>query len=205
MEIIKIKSKFLKNIFDQNTYICIGKNSAIIIDAGGEVKDIEKHLDGKKVLAVLMTHLHFDHLWNIEEYVKRFDCDVYMCKGAEEKLTDPNANASFMIRKDMLFNIPKNKIKYYAEKLKIGEFEVEVFFTPGHTDDGVCLKIDSNLFTGDTVFNDNIGRCDLEGGSTSLMRESLKNILSIDFKKAYPGHFNEASKEEISNTIKYYI
>ncbi len=51
-----IKSKFLKNIFDQNTYVCLGEKEAVVIDAGAEVEDVVKAANGKKIVAVLMTH-----------------------------------------------------------------------------------------------------------------------------------------------------
>lgn len=205
MEVKQIKSKFLRNIFDQNTYAVIGKNSALIIDAGAEIEDIKAAVSGKKVLAVLMTHLHFDHLWNIEYYTRQFDCDVYIQGGAEEKLSDSNKNASYFVKKNMVFNIPKNHIKNYAEKFKLDEFEIEIFKTPGHSSDSVCIKIGDYLFTGDTVFSDSIGRTDFYDSSPDAMEASLKLIESIDFKIACPGHYDECTKSEAVNVIKMFI
>ena len=79
MEVICLKSKFLRNIFDQNTYVIKSGNSAIIVDAGAEIEDVKNALTGLKVKAILMTHLHFDHFWNLENYLHEFDCDVYVC------------------------------------------------------------------------------------------------------------------------------
>lgn len=205
MEVKQIKSKFLRNIFDQNTYVVTNENEAVIIDAGAEPDDVKAALCGKKVLAVLITHLHFDHIWNLEKYISEFDCDVFIQSGAEDKFSDPGKNASHLISRRMTINIAKNRIKYYAEKSKIGKFDVEVFKTPGHSSDSVCIKIGDYLFTGDTVFSDAIGRTDFYDGNSEEMLESLRKIAGIKFKIACPGHYEECTEKDISDTIKTYL
>lgn len=205
MQIHVIKSKFLRGVFDQNTYVLKNKNEAIIIDAGAEVEDIKQVVGNSKVLAILITHLHFDHIWNIEKYVSEFQADVYIVSGHENYFDDSKLNASFMIRKNMTFSIAKNNIKYYAEKLKIGSFDIDVYFTPGHSADSVCLLINKNLFCGDTVFDDGIGRTDLYDSSNEKMHESLNLVRLLNFDEAFPGHFERATKEKILKTISHYI
>lgn len=205
MVVKQIKSRFLRGEFDQNTYVCIEDKDVVIIDAGAELDDIKKIVRGKNVLGVLMTHLHFDHLYNIEKYVEEFDCDVYICSGAESSLLSPRENASVIIYEDLKFNIPNKNIKYYPDSLSLGKFEFKVIKTSGHTKDSVCLLIQNLLFTGDTVFSNNIGRTDLVGGDISDMEESLRKLLSIDYDVAYPGHFEKCKKSEIDRVIKNYI
>ena len=203
-EVKQLKSKFLRNIFDQNTYVCLGKNEGFIVDAGAEAEDVKAALEGKKVLGILMTHLHFDHIFNIEAYLKEFDCKVFIIKDAEEKFADANKNASVVLKKNMTFKIEKDRINFYKNHFKLGEFEVEVYETFGHTGDSVCLKIGDKLFTGDTIFSDTIGRTDLYDGSIDEMKKSLRKIKSLDFKVAYPGHGGTASKKQICEVIKKY-
>lgn len=203
-QITTIKSKFLRGVFEQNTYVLTNKNEAVIIDAGADLEDVKNAVAGKKVLAILITHLHFDHLWYIEDYVNEFGCDVFVQEGAEIKLTDPRLNASF-IAENMTFNLSKKFIKYYAKKLTIGSFDFEVYFTPGHASDCVCILWEKNLFAGDTVFADGIGRTDLVDSNPFEMVNSLKTILSIDFDVAYAGHYKHASKKEIEENIKCYL
>lgn len=205
MLIKQIKSKFMKNMFDQNTYVCINKKEAIIIDAGAELEDIKKAVKGKKVLAILLTHLHFDHIYNIEKYIKEFDCDVYLKGGAEKCFLDIRENASIVIHKEMLFNIPEKNIKHYSDEIKLGETDIKIISTPGHTKNSVCLLIEDNLFTGDTIFSDIIGRTDLVGGDMGDMQESLKKIKELNYKTAYPGHYGSAKKEIIDSVIKKFI
>ncbi len=206
MEQLKvIKSKFLKNMFDQNTYVLISGDDAIIIDAGAELEDVKACVNGKNVLAVLLTHLHFDHTWNIEDYVKEFNCDVYVVENQENRFLDVKLNASFMVRQNITKNVAKNNIKYYAENLKIGNFELKIIFTPGHTADGVCVLWQDKLFTGDTIFADGVGRCDLYDSNSFEMKNSLQKLVDIDFSVAYPGHYEAASKDKILTQIAYYV
>ena len=205
MEIKTIKSKFMNNIFDQNTYVLTEKNQSIIIDAGAEVEDVKQAVGKSQVLAVLLTHAHFDHIWNLQEYVNVFDCDVFVCENEDVRFHDARLNASFIVRLDMCQNIDAKKVKYYAEKLKLGKFEIVVTRTMGHTSDSVCLLVGDSLFTGDTIFADGIGRTDLIDSNPFEMQKSLKTIAETNFAVAYPGHYQSATKDQILKTIKYYI
>ena len=204
-EIKTIKSKFLKNIFEQNTYVLINKNEAIIVDAGAEIEDVKEVVGKRKVLAVLITHAHFDHTWHLEKYVNEFVCDVYVCEGDEKRFLDERLNGSFIVRQKIYQNVDKKFVKYYAEKLKIGSFDLKVFFTPGHTSDCVCILWNKNLFTGDTVFADGIGRTDLDDSNVYEMKNSISKILDIEFDVALPGHYESADKNKIKRIIEYYL
>ena len=208
MEIKTIKSKFMRGMMDQNTYVLMNKKEAVIIDAGAEIEDIKQAVGERKVLAVLFTHLHFDHFWNIDEYLSEFDCDAYVVSGAEEKFSDSRLNGAVLVRQTLTKNIDKNRIKYYPEnddKLTLNKHEFFIYHTPGHAGDCVCIKANENLFTGDTVFKFSIGRIDLYDSSESEMRKSLEKINAIDFEFAYPGHDEYATKNEIKKTISYYL
>lgn len=200
-----IKSKFLRNKFDQNTYVLSNKNEAVIIDAGAELEDVKAEVGNKKVLAVLMTHLHFDHIWNLEKYIEEFGCDVFVVQGYENKLENSALNCSTIVRIEVTKNIDKNKIKYYTNKLKIGKFSFDVFFTPGHSADSVCILFKDYLFSGDTVFADGIGRTDLYDSDNKQMAESLKLVRSLKYKTLYSGHYESQTKENIDWLIDRYI
>jgi glyoxylase-like metal-dependent hydrolase (beta-lactamase superfamily II) len=77
-----------------------------------------------------------------------------------------------------------------GEILKIGDIDVKVLHTPGHTPGGICLLVtDRYLLTGDTLFINECGRCDLPGSSIEAMFHSLKMLGSLpDDIIVYPGH-----------------
>ena len=205
MEIKTIKSKFLINSFDQNTYVLTNKKDAVIIDAGAEIEDIIPLVKDKKVLGIFITHIHFDHIWNLEKYLDEFDCDVYIQPNFEDKFSDNEKNCSVIVRLCIEKSIRKEKIKYYEKNIELGDFAFEIIDTPGHSADSVCILYENNLFTGDTVFEDCIGRTDLYDGNNEKMRESLKRIKTLKFDTAYPGHYGSVSKKHIDEIIDFYI
>lgn len=205
IEINCLKSKYMRGVMEQNTYVLTKGKFAVIIDAGADLEDVKSVVKNKKVLAVFLTHLHFDHFWYLEEYLNEFDTFVYIQEGFENKFIDTELNGSIIVRQEILKNISKKRIKYYAKKLKLENFEFEVYDTPGHAADAVCVLCEEMLFTGDTIFSDCIGRIDLKDSSKNDMIDSLEKIRNIDFKIAYPGHYESATKEQILKTIGFYI
>ena len=200
-----IKSKYMRGVMEQNTYILSNEKFAVIIDAGADTQDVKDVIKNKKVLGVFMTHLHFDHFWNLDEYLEEFDTSVFIQEGFENKFEDSVLNGSVLVRQDIRKNISKKRIKYYAKNLKLENFEFEVFSTPGHSADSVCILFEDKLFTGDTIFSDCIGRIDLKDSSKEKMIESLEKIKEIDFSVAYPGHYESATKQEIIKAIGFYL
>ena len=77
-----------------------------------------------------------------------------------------------------------------TQNLKLGENEIKIIHTKGHSKGGVCYLIDDVLFSGDTLFCGSIGRCDLFGGSFKEIEYSIKNKLFNlnDNTIVYPGH-----------------
>ncbi|MBQ8425800.1 MAG: MBL fold metallo-hydrolase [Clostridia bacterium] len=205
MIIKQIKSKFFRGLFGQNTYAILNKKSAVIIDAGANIEDLIFEIGNRKVQAVLVTHLHFDHIYYIERILKEFNCPVYIQKGFDEKFYDANKNVSLNLRQNLTFNVQENQIKYYEDELEFDGLKFKIYKTPGHSADGVCIKIDEFLFTGDTIFDDSIGRFDFYDSDFNQLKNSLKIIGDIDFEVAYPGHGEACSKDQILNTISFYI
>ena len=205
MEIKCLNSKYMRGIMEQNTYVLTKGKFAVIIDAGANVEDVKEMVGNRKVLGVFLTHLHFDHFWYIEEYLELFDTYVYIKDGFDVKFENIELNGSNLIQKPIQKNISKKRIKYYAKNLRLENFEFEVFDTPGHSADAVCILCEKNLFTGDTIFSDCIGRIDLKDSSKDDMISSLEKIKNIDFKVAFPGHYESVTKEQILKTIGFYI
>jgi glyoxylase-like metal-dependent hydrolase (beta-lactamase superfamily II) len=77
-----------------------------------------------------------------------------------------------------------------GDKVVVGEDEMTVLHTPGHTPGGICLLATSYAFTGDTLFVDSIGRVDFPGGSEEQMMASLARLQTVLRKdtEIYPGH-----------------
>ena len=85
-----------------------------------------------------------------------------------------------------------------GDVLRVGEMEIQVMETPGHTEGGVCYLIkegeESLLASGDTLFAQSVGRTDLEGGDPAVLDASLRRLASLpDSLSVLPGHGPETS------------
>ena len=197
MDVLEVVATAHNGILNQKTYVVSKGKSAIIIDAGAELEDVKKVVQNKSVLAVLITHCHFDHIWCIEDYIKEWNMPVYISAGAEEKFIDPYKNCSNIIGDKRVFNVSKDNIKHYDEFLKIGDFQIEIIKTAGHSADLVSILIEKCLFLGDLVLAGGIGRTDLYDSDYGDMWDSLEKLKNIDFDIAYPGHYEKMTKKEV--------
>jgi glyoxylase-like metal-dependent hydrolase (beta-lactamase superfamily II) len=144
---------------------------AIAIDSGWETNPIVKQAasDSMRVKFAVATHNHFDHTSTLRELARKLGAKVV----AHEKSP-----------------IPHDLSVKDGDTLSLGPRDVRVIYTPGHTEDSICLYDGENLFTGDTLFIGNCGRTDLPGGSTEKMFRSLHDIiLKLPAETTiYPGH-----------------
>jgi glyoxylase-like metal-dependent hydrolase (beta-lactamase superfamily II) len=77
-----------------------------------------------------------------------------------------------------------------GEIIKLGNSEIKVIHTPGHTQGGVCFYTEGSLFSGDTIFRESVGRCDLPGGDFNQIVDSIEQkVFELpDETVIYPGH-----------------
>lgn len=191
-----------------NTYFLIDENTnnAIIIDSGENYKTIKttKEQLGVNVIAVLLTHAHFDHAGNVKA-LQDDGAKIYASVlDAPKLLNDLNLGKTFGRKVepcvcDITFSD--------GDVLEFGSIKVEVIETPGHTDGSVTFKVDNKLFTGDTLFYDTIGRTDFPTGSIYDMIKSVNKLFNLDGDyEVYPGHneFTTLNRERKYNLIKEY-
>ena len=157
------------------------KGNAAITPTGNnreEVKDIT-------LKYVLLTHGHFDHIAGIRSSKAK----VFMHKADMDWVN--NVNQFLPMFGMSAISIPKiDKFIEDGDIIRLGSLDIQVLHTPGHTQGGVCYYVDGNLFSGDTIFRESVGRCDLEGGDFDKIVLSIQNkIFTLpDETKIYPGH-----------------
>jgi hydroxyacylglutathione hydrolase len=177
---------FPLGVYQANSYLVSLNSQYLIIDPGSKPDFlISKIPVMSKVLAILLTHGHFDHFAAAEELAKHYNVEIYVHIEDEEMLYDAQKNYSDHR------NVTCNQRVYAFDKpyLQIGPFKINVFHTPGHSPGSVSYLIDQSLFTGDLLFKNSIGRTDLYRGNSYDMLESLKFVCSLDGDIAvYPGH-----------------
>ena len=123
-----------------------------------------------KAKYIINTHSHFDHVLGNEQVA-----EVTGAKIVQHEKSDTFKDIAVMD----------------GEVIKIGDVHVKVMYTPGHSNDSICLTINNEvIFTGDTIFVGNCGRTDLQGGNAAQLYDSLYyKIMSLDDSMiVYPGH-----------------
>lgn len=203
MSISKIATNLevvISSMMANNTYLLYNKNEVVVIDPSFAGQELIEHLcKDKKVVAVLLTHAHFDHTFDTFLVAKTYDCPVYMLN--KEKETYQMYDCSNWFEQEI------HKFDKYLNfvpegELKIGNFKFTLVHTPGHTAGGMTILYDNYAFVGDTLFYDSYGRTDLYNSSQKQMKESLKKLYKLlqDKNIVLPGHGNWGPFKQIKDT-----
>jgi glyoxylase-like metal-dependent hydrolase (beta-lactamase superfamily II) len=163
----------------------------IIIDPGGDLKEIEKVLEELrlKIKYIILTHGHSDHIGVLTELKKKTCAQILIHKEDAEMLSDPVKNLSILSYTPI--SVPEaDRLLKDEDKIKIGKIELEVLHTPGHTQGSISLWTDKIIFTGDLIFYGSVGRTDLPGGSYQKLLRSIQDKIldKEDDTIIYPGH-----------------
>ena len=129
-----------------------------------------------KVKKIILTHTHYDHVNDVDYVFKKTNSDVYVHSLESDSIRKLNSGI-----KIIEFN--------NGDKFNVGNIEIEVMHTPGHSPGSSCFIFSGKILTGDTLFVGAIGRTDLPGGNPKVIAESLKRLKKLDDNlEVYPGH-----------------
>lgn len=188
---IEVKSSLIDDY--TNCYIMQDEETkeAICIDPGGEINKIEEMLKilKAKLKYIYLTHSHLDHIEKAQELKEKYGGEILISRLGEENINNSEINLSSMIGKDTYTNVDARVDD--KDILHIGNIELEVISTPGHTNDGTSLycKEEKIVFTGDTLMYMGYGRTDFPTGSLKELKKSLKKLFTLpDDTFVYPGH-----------------
>ena len=178
----------------ENCYFVIDENTndAIVIDPGDEADKLCRIVDREQlnVMAICLTHCHFDHAGAAERLKKHTNAPIFICRGEEIVAESTSYNLSAMFGKP--FTVPYDKVLDEGDSFKFGSLEFKVILTPGHTPGGGCFYFENEgvLFSGDTLFYMSVGRTDFPGGDSNALLASIKDkLLKLPENTiVYPGH-----------------
>ena len=193
-----IKS-FIVGIVSTNCYVLHqeGSNECILIDPGEISMELTGYLADHKlqITAILLTHGHFDHIIGVPKLRSLYTIPVYAGSEEQKLLMDPHLNKTAVYGGA----IALEDCVYVADQdvITLAGFKVRVIHTPGHTIGSVCYYLEEEhvLFTGDTLFREEVGRTDLPTGNYQQLLSSLQEVLMLlpDETKVYPGHERDSS------------
>lgn len=160
-----------------NCYILSINDKVLIIDPGDDFKKIDKVINNRNVIGIIITHYHFDHIGALNDLANKYNTKVY----DRYNLSEGNN--------------------------KIDIFSFNVIYTPGHKEDLITIYFQKEkiMFCGDFIFKDSIGRYDLDGGNIKDMINSIEKIKKYDrYITIYPGHGEKTTLGyEIDNNIYF--
>ena len=177
----------------QNFVYAIGDREAgevLLVDPAWAVDELVElvEADGMKVTGALCTHYHPDHIGGsmfgftvegLPRLMAKAPCKVH----CHELEADGVRKVTGLEKSDLTTHVS-------GDKVKVGEVEVELLHTPGHTPGSLCFRLEDALVAGDTLLLQGCGRVDLPGGDPAEMYRTLKHRLSglSGDTMLYPGH-----------------
>lgn len=180
MEIITIKSEEM----DQNSYLLVNGKDAVLIDCGIDTFKILKETEKYNVKYILLTHCHFDHTYSLVEF--KGQKTVLGSQNLIKNITNPKI--TFLSPSENL----EGKIDGFFEDGEVKNLcgiDIKCIYTKGHTDCSVCYLAENCLFSGDTLFFENVGRWDFETGDLNELKKSVQKLYTLpDITVVYPGH-----------------
>ncbi|AUS28504.1 MBL fold metallo-hydrolase [Paenibacillus sp. P2(2022)] len=177
-----------------NAYLLQGDDPqrAVIIDPGMNPGPLLRAIESLSIEAILLTHAHFDHIGGVEEIRNAKGCPVYLHALEQDWLTSPKLNGSLMWPEASppISTGPAEYDLAEGQQLNLIGHTFKVFHTPGHSPGSVSFLCGKDLFSGDVLFRQGVGRTDLTGGRERDLYDSIQNKLFPlgDDVTVYCGH-----------------
>ncbi len=177
---------------DTNCYIVWeADGQAVVIDPGAQAGRILDEADaaGVRVRAVLLTHVHFDHILAAREIMNATGAELLVPAGDEPALTSPARSLLAMFLPGCRYDLQADRLLADGDTVTAGGLTLTVMHTSGHTPGSSCYIGDGVIFSGDTLFAGGAGRTDFPGGDEAALRRSLKRLAALEGDyRVFPGH-----------------
>jgi hydroxyacylglutathione hydrolase len=189
LEIVRLPNgQFVENCFllaDRRT------SEAVIIDPGEESELFLAELEsrGWSLQAIWLTHAHVDHILGVGEVRTRTGAPIYL-HPADRPIYDALPQYGGWIGMKVDPPPPPDRELHAGQMVRVGEFEFEVRFTPGHSPGSVSFFGEGMIFSGDVLFSGSVGRTDLPGGDAGTLMTTIQSqFLTLpDSTVVHTGH-----------------
>jgi glyoxylase-like metal-dependent hydrolase (beta-lactamase superfamily II) len=197
--------RFVFNMIEVNCYVvCDDTLEAVVIDCGA-FSSSEKQLlqqfiaeKGLTLKHVLCTHGHFDHVFGLQFLQDTYELSPELSWDEMDTYTLAPQQMQMFLHRNIELSVPAAGHTFVeGEEVVFGQQRLQVITTPGHTPGGICFYSAEHgiLFSGDSLFQGCIGRCDLPGGDEALLITSLQQkVLTLpENVRVLPGHGPETT------------
>lgn len=176
-----------------NCYVVSDGADAVVIDPGFEPGRVADYLRQKKLRAhyIFLTHGHYDHILGAPALREETGAPIVISAPDADCLVSPLRSLASRA------HLPQDAAEadFIAADMSIfvvGGMEFRWLITPGHTPGSAVILCGGAMFSGDTLFDGDCGRCDLPGGSYEDMLASLRRLAALEGDyDVYPGHEGE--------------
>ena len=194
---IQIK-RFINELMTSNCYIVWDDVTmdALVIDPASEhsLREIEYLTRlGLRLDYILLTHEHTDHTWGVNALLDKYDAKVICSENCKENLPDAGSTyfRLYYDRENYTYSVRKvdSTTESLGNKLDWSNHEIKFIPTPGHSIGSICIYIEGNLFSGDTIMQYK-AYVNKRNGNFELYKHSIQNIINIFSEETivYPGH-----------------
>ena len=184
--------KIVEPYFGENMYILIDEETkkCAVVDPGGASDKILNYIKANSLELeyIVLTHGHGDHIGAVNNIKSKTNAKVIAHNDEQELLNDNRKNLSYSMHCGPQ-ELDADIYVHDKDKLELGNLKLSFIHTPGHTKGCMCIRVNDDMFTGDTLFAGSIGRTDLYGGDYRQIEKSLKKLSKFEDKvKIHPGH-----------------
>lgn len=190
--------RFITNALAVNCYVVYAHGQGVIVDPGEPSQAVLDFIHTKKlkITALVNTHGHADHIAGNAWFMEQTGAPLCIHKGDASYLSDVELNLARYIRQE-LPTVEADRLLDEGDIIQVGQNQLTVLHTPGHTPGSIALYAPGILLSGDTLFRGSVGRTDLAGGDQGVMKNSLIRLgrLPLD-TVVYPGHGEPTTIQE---------
>ncbi len=182
---------------------------AAVIDPAGEVRKILSVLKKNELQCemILLTHGHADHISGCGPLSDATGATVYIHNLDADALTSIKNQLIGLAGRVLASRPQRVKHLSHGDRLQLGNLELQVLHTPGHTLGGVSFYLPGHLFCGDLIFAGSIGRTDLKGGSLQALLQAVReHVWDLPGDTIiHPGHGPETTLEREKGSNPFLI